>query len=354
MKRLFIIIALSLFMLTCKGAPKNSVIQSENPVQEPEMLVNLEEVEEIEDFDPIPIEALNVTKFKEIWGYVIVGQEAALTRRLPITDVCYFGAEVDTYGALSKVPNRRNLSAFGGRVHLTVTCGSYALTYFSLMPDSPQRKELIKDLVEAVKNYDGLNIDFESIPAKSAEAFLSFLRELRSSLPKEKIFSVALYSRTRAIANDIYDYEKIKPIVDKIFVMAYDEHWSTSSAGPIASIRWCKNVADYSLRVIGEDKLVMGIPFYGRAWVSQNHHRALIYTTTERLIDTHNVEVIKRENGIPTFDYNANVSVKVYYEDEYSVSARLEMYKSMNISAVGFWRIGQETPKVWEFIQIER
>jgi spore germination protein YaaH len=136
--------------------------------------------------------------------------------------------------------------------------------------------------------------------------------------------------------------------------MAYDEHWGGGTAGPVASIRWCRSVADYSLRVIGQDKLIMGIPFYGRAWVSHNHHRALHYTTTEKLIDTHNVEVIKRENGIPTFDYNANVSVKVYYEDEYSVSARMEMYKSMNINAIGFWRIGQETPKIWSCIQIER
>jgi spore germination protein YaaH len=296
--------------------------------------------------------ALPVTTFNEVWGYVLAGQEAALTRGLPITDVGYFGAEVDIYGYLSKVPNRQNLSSFPGRVHLVVTCGNYALTYFALMPGSPQKRRLVADLIAATKNFDGLNIDFENIPPRSGEAFLSFLRELRAGLP-DKILSVALYARTRTLTNDVYDYAKIKPYVDRIFVMAYDQHWGGGPAGPVASLRWSRSVAEYSLRVIGREKLVMGIPFYGRAWANQNHHRALVYAGVERLINTHNVTEIRREHGIPTFDYEANINVKVYYEDEYSISARMEMYKSMNIRAIGFWRIGQETPRVWNILRLE-
>jgi len=345
MKYPFIIISLSLFLLTqCKSAPKEIEVEVEiDPVdQEIEVIIQRSE------------HNLPVTSFREIWGYVLAGKETDLTKGLPITDVGYFGAEVDMYGALSKVPNRQNLPEFNGRVHLVVTCGSNALTYFTLMPGSSQRKNLIADLIAATKNYDGLNIDFESIPARSGDAFLSFLRELRAGLPKDKIFSIALYARTKTIANDVYDYEKIKPIVDKIFIMAYDEHWSGGAPGSVASIKWCRNVADYSLRVIGDDKLIMGIPFYGRAWVEKNHHRALIYSTTENLIETYKVKEIKRDNGIPNFDYIANIAVKVYYEDEHSISMRMEMYKSMKIKAIGFWRIGQETPKVWEIIKLEQ
>ncbi|MCL2185798.1 MAG: glycosyl hydrolase family 18 protein [Treponema sp.] len=297
-------------------------------------------------------DSLPVTSFREIWGYVVAGEEAPLTANLPITDVGYFGAEVDTYGNLANIPRRQNLSSFKGRVHLVVTCNSLSLTYFTLLPGSPQRAKLIADLIAATKNFDGLNIDFESIPARSAEAYYSFLRELKAGLP-DKIFSVALYGRIRATPNEIYNYELISAIADKIFVMAYDEHWSTSKPGPISSLSWCKSVAEYSMRVIGPEKLVMGIPFYGRAWAEQNHHRAYVYAGIERLIRTHNVKEITRENSTPTFNYVAQVPVKVYYEDEYSISARFEMYKSMNVKAIGFWRIGQETPKVWDILKLE-
>ena len=315
---------------------------------------------EIDDTEPeLPVAEyipqpghLPVTAFPEIWGYVIVGQEAALRRGLPITDVGYFGAEVDIYGKLSKVPNRNNLSAFRGRVHLTVTCGNYALTYFALMPGSPQRRELIADLIAATQNFDGLNIDFENIPERSGEAFLSFLAELKHGLP-DKILSVCLYGRVRTFANDVYDYAKIAPLADRIFVMAYDQHWGGGPAGPVSSLSWCRSAAAYSLRVIGAEKLIMGIPFYGRAWANQFHHRALTFANTQRIIDTYHVRDIRRENGTPTFDYNARISVKVYYEDEVSIGARLVMYKSMGVRAVGFWRIGQETPKVWDILRVE-
>jgi len=349
MKHLLLIItALSLLLLTyCKSAPKEITvtIETENEIDPID--------QEIEVFIHRAEQTLPVTAFKEIWGYVLVGQEAALTKELPITDVGYFGAEVDMYGALSNVPSRKNLSGFEGRVHLVVTCGNNTLTYFTLMPGSQQRKALIADLISATKDYDGLNIDFENIPPRSNDAFFSFLRELKAGLPKEKIFSIALYARTKAI-NDAYDYEKIKPIVDKIFIMAYDEHWTRSEPGPVSSVKWCRNVADYSLRVIGNEKLIMGIPFYGRAWEDKNHHRALVYSTTESIIEEYKIKEIRRENGIPTFDYVANLAVKVYYNDEYSISTLMEMYKSMKINAIGFWRIGQETPKVWEIIQLEK
>jgi len=345
MKYIIIPIALSLFLMTqCKSSPKEIEILTETDPAD----------QEIEVFIHRSEQTLPVTSFREIWGYVMVGREADLKKELPLTDVGYFGAEVDMYGALSKVPNRQNLPPFDGRVHLVVTCGNYALTYFTLMPGSSQRRELIADLIAAVKNYDGLNIDFENIPARSGDAFLSFLRDLKAGLPKDKIFSIALYARTKAIANDVYDYEKIKPFVDKIFIMAYDEHWTRSDPGPIASLRWCRSVAEYALRVIGPEKLIMGIPFYGRAWEEKNHHVALIYSSTEKLIDTYKVKEIRRENGIPTFDYVANLGVKVYFEDEHSISTRMEMYKSMKVNAIGFWRIGQETPKVWDIIQLEK
>ncbi|MDR0320077.1 MAG: glycoside hydrolase [Treponema sp.] len=333
-------------MIDCTGT-------SGNRLKETEDSEIIEFDESLNAFITDPSVDLPVTTFNEVWGYVLAGQEAALTRGLPITDVGYFGAEVDMYGSLTSVPRRQNLSGYTGRVHLVVTCQSNSLTHFTLAPESKERRELIADLIAATGNFDGLQIDFENIPPRDGEAFLSFLRELQAGL-RGKIFTVALYARTRKLSNDVYDYETIKPYVDKIFVMAYDEHWGGGTAGPVASLQWCRRVAEYSLSAIGREKLVMGIPFYGRAWANQNHHRALIFSTTERLINTMNVGEVGRENGISTFNYDVNVSVKVYYEDEYSISAKMEMYKSMNINSIGFWRIGQETQNVWRILKVEQ
>jgi spore germination protein YaaH len=320
-------------------------------------IVTADDAEEIDEpiILPEPGNPLPVSAFGEIWGYVMAGREAALANNLPLSDIGYFAAEVDSYGKLTDIPKRRNLNLkFTGRVHLVVVCNSRSLTHFVLDPGNRYRRELIADLITAAKDFDGLQIDFENIPARDTDTFFSFLKDLRQGLPSDKMFTIALPARTKKITDDQYDYEKIKSHVDRILVMAYDEHWSGSKPGSVASIQWCKKVAEYSLKVIGKEKLIMGLPFYGRAWGDYSPSRALIYTTTEKIIDDEKVKEIRRENGIPVFEYSKNVSIIVYYEDTYSLSARMEMYRSMGVSSIGFWRLGQETSEVWGYLKLEK
>ena len=341
-------ILFGLSVYSCKSPPPPPVIEEEITVE----IQEEEEETEIEIELPPVGSDLPVSVFSEIWAYVVDGREAALQPGLPLSDIGYFGAEIDSCGSLVDVPSRRKLPAFSGRVHLVVACNSRALSHFVLMPGSAERKALIAGLLTAARDFDGLQIDFELVPQKDREAFFTFLMELQAGLGN-KMFTVALPARTRRINNDVYDYERIASVVDRVLVMAYDEHWSTSAPGPIASLAWCRRVADYSLRVIDREKLIMGIPFYGRAWANPNHSQAHVYTGIERIMNENNVREIQRENGIPTFDYQIPVSVKVYYEDDYSLSTRMEMYRSMGVTAVGFWRLGQEIPEVWNLLQLE-
>ncbi|GHT77174.1 hypothetical protein FACS1894130_00640 [Spirochaetia bacterium] len=318
----------------------------------------LAEVEETIDFPPYDA-TLPVSSFGETWGYVIAGEEAALKASYPLSDVGYFGAEIDSYGKLTEVPDRRKLAFYSGRVHLVVACNGRALTHFALEPGSATRRQLITDLLEAARAYDGLQIDFELVPARDGEPFRSFLGELRERL-RGKPLTVALPARTKTTIDNWYHYAAIKPLVDRILLMAYDEHWSTSAPGPIASMGWCKTVAAYGLATIGPEKLIMGVPFYGRTWGSvklYNWNRAFYYTGIERIKRENNVTEVRRVGGIPTFTfiytYQVPMTVTGYYEDDYSLATRLEMYRTMGVASVGFWRIGQETPAVWKLLKLD-
>ena len=61
-------------------------------------------------------------------------------------------------------------------------------------------------------------------------------------LGKAKWFSICVPARFKLLSEDIYPYAEIANYCDRVFVMAYDEHWSTSKPGAVASVEWCRKV----------------------------------------------------------------------------------------------------------------
>jgi spore germination protein YaaH len=343
--------------LTCKTTPPPELAEppaDAAPVQDSPEAGEPLEVEELgDDFADLELNLARLpeSEFAEVWGYVVAKSERDLKTNYPVTDVVYFGAEVDRYGSIVEVPRRKNLPRFAGRVHVSIICTSAGLTHFILEPESKARRTFFNELLAMTQDYDGLNIDLENVPLRDAGNFLSLLQELKEALG-EKVLSVCVPARENE--NQTYNYKNIAKVADKVFVMAYDEHWSGSSPGPIASMRWCKNVASYALKTIGAKKLVMGIPFYGRSWANKATARALIAPTTNSIMKENHIDTIERDNGVPHFTYEVNVRVTLYFEDAYSLATRMDMYQNQGVNNVGFWRIGQEDTAIWSYIKIRK
>lgn len=291
--------------------------------------------------------------FTEVWGYLMAGEEQALDASMPITDIGYFGAGLNNFGQLTGVPDRSKLNGWNGRVHLVIAeVSNPALSHFCLNPDYGIRPALIQSIADAAKDFDGVQIDFETVASSDRDHYLSFLKEIKASIGN-KTLSVALPARTRKIKEDAYDYKKISRIADRIIVMAYDEHWSGSIPGPIASLDWCSRVAAWARSKIGSEKLVMGLPFYGRAWGDVNPSKAYRFSTLATLMNDKSITAVNRSGDIPWFEYEQTVRVKVYYEDSRSIFARSLLYRDAKVQKIAFWRLGLEDPGVWESLCIE-
>lgn len=292
-------------------------------------------------------------EFGEVWGWVMQGRENELDFDFPLTDIGYFAAEVNSYGELSGVPIRTKLSGTAAKVHLVLVCDSRALTHFVLEPKFGIRQQMIKQIMEAASPFDGVQVDYELIPARDGGNFIDFLAALSAQCKSSgKMFTVCVPARTKTIAGDVFPYKKISSLADRVIVMAYDEHWSTSRPGPIASTAWCMKIADYAENVIPKEKLVMGLPFYGRTWASEKTSQGWYFAGINRIINQYGSERVEYVNGIPTAEINMKVNVTAWFEDAFSVVTKLRMYKSAGVRAVAFWRIGQEDPAVWDWIKL--
>ena len=291
---------------------------------------------------------------KELWAYVMTGEESHYSPEKCVTDLCYFSADVNSYGELSAVPDPEKFVSYSGRLHLVGTCTGRSLTHMVLEPSFGLRDNLVNSLVTATKGYDGLQIDYENVPFRDRDNFIDFLSELRNKLPKEKMLTVALAARTREIRDDSYSYTKTAPLVDRIIIMAYDEHWSGSKPGSVASIEWCDKVSDYCKTVIPEEKLVMGLPFYGRSWQTENFAKAWRFNTINREMNRSAITHVERDDGIPFFTCIIPIEVTAYFDDVYSLVRRCRIYEDKSVDKIAFWRLCQEDPEFWNWVKIEK
>ena len=301
-----------------------------------------------------PFEQPTRVAFNEVWGYLVQGKEEELTGQEPLTDICYFAADLTNEGRITETVARPAVPSSGGsepRIHLVIAdLSSPSLMHFSLSPAYGVRPLLIDDVCRVSRDFDGVQIDFEAVSSADAQSFLDFLTELRHQLSPEKMLSIAVPARTGEIF-DAYLYSKIAPIVDRVVIMAYDEHWSTSSPGPVASLPWCQEVIDYALSVIDRDKIVMGLPLYGRAWQDKRLARALGFHNVQDIIAAKSARTSYQPELGPFFEYSEKVVIKVYYDDLRSIMDKLQLYASKNVEAVAFWRMGLGPSDLWNSIE---
>lgn len=292
--------------------------------------------------------------FNETWAYLYKGEKKYFPADSPITDVACFSASVDGDGHLTgghQTPP--DLPTQNLRYHLVVTIPwNQTLAHIYLNPELPFRQRIIKDIVARSANFDGVQVDFESIAPADATNYLQFLAAVKRALPKGKLFSVAVLARwadyRKAHPTDAFDYAQINFIADRIVVMAYDEHSRGSSAGPIASLPWCKKIYAYATRQVSPQKLIMGIPFYGRSWQKESIARAYRNPEVWSDLKKQGVDVSSNPETGGHYSYTTQVTIDVYFENLPSLQAKMKLYSSNSTQGIAFWRIGQEPQNFWK------
>ena len=133
------------------------------------------------------------------------------------------------------------------------------------------------------KGYDGIDLDYEVFafshprsewPAITAD-WVAFVYELSTALHNNgKLLSVTVppvYVDSGGVTRGytVYAQDMIASAVDRLRLMVYD--WSTSAPGPIAPMDWVNRVISYSSTVVPVSKLQLGVPAYGRHWVTKKY-----------------------------------------------------------------------------------
>lgn len=237
------------------------------------------------------------------------------------------------------------------------------------------REKLADEIVAAIKKYnlDGINVDIENVTEADRANYTDFVRLLRSKLPQGKELSVAVAANPRGFTtgwHGSYDYEALAKYSDYLMIMAYDESYYGSKPGPVASRTFVENSIKYALNRVSPEKIVLGIPFFGRYWnenesVGGNgislakadsvikHYNGKIYFDKSSMspyvtftVGTNDTKLLVNGKTLTPGNYT------IWFENEESIKDKLQLVHKYNLKGTGSWSLGQELPSTWDYYKL--
>lgn len=198
--------------------------------------------------------------------------------------------------------------------------------------------------------YDGINLDFEGVPPSDRQAYTNFVQQLAALLHSSGYYlTLSVPAETADIPSDgwtgAYNYRALGRYADLVMVMAYDEHYAGSNAGPIAGTTWVESVVHYSVGTIPPQKLVLGVPLYGYDW-GTGTAQGLSYQGYSQIAISHG-----QSPSAPALSYWANgVLHTAYYEGLQAFESKVHVAIDYSLRGIALWRLGLEDPRIWDYL----
>lgn len=239
-----------------------------------------------------------------------------------------------------------------------------------------QREALAAEIAKVVNRYglDGVNVDIENVTETSRDDYTDLVQRLRDTLPAGKEVSVAVGANPTGGTKGwpgSYDYAALAQASDYLMVMAYDEtSIGDAVPGPVASIDFVERSIRYALQYATPDRIVLGLPFYGRYWKTDGTINGDGIAGSD--IDS----LVARYGGSTTYDAQSASAVStftiapgqplpvvnyapltpgdyvIWHENEQSMKRKLELVETYGLKGTGSWSLGQEDPDIWSYMTL--
>ncbi len=216
---------------------------------------------------------------------------------------------------------------------------------------SPKRRAVfIESIMRLLHKYsfNGVNIDFEDLKETTDEYMITFQKELYDRLHKEG------YLVTQDIApfNEDYNITELSKVNDLLFLMAYDQYNSESSAGPVAAQYWLEAAMDDMFKKIDPEKVVMCIAGYGYDWT--DGYQGIDVTYQEAIstaLESEGKVVFDSSTYNLRYDYydDKDLQHHVYFTDAISNYNAIRAAVDNEVAGYALWRLGSEDTRLWSF-----
>ena len=277
----------------------------------------------------------------------------------------------------------------------TITDGTEKDVLAGLLAKPAARTQIVQAITNMVisNNFDGVDLDFEGFAfvdsnktwPKTAPLWTALVKELSVALhAQKKILSVStpyvLDPKGAQKGYYVYAWAAIAPYIDRLRIMTYD--YSVAKVGPIGPISWTERTVQYAITVMPASKVYVGIPGYGRDWVTAvsgvcpanvasvikggAKAATFVMRDAQNLAASYGVTPTFDEKfGEMTFSYqkvyngttagglatSCTASRTAWYQDAKSYALRAELVNKYRLGGLAAWTIGMEEPLALEGVR---
>jgi cellulose synthase/poly-beta-1,6-N-acetylglucosamine synthase-like glycosyltransferase/peptidoglycan/xylan/chitin deacetylase (PgdA/CDA1 family)/spore germination protein YaaH len=218
-----------------------------------------------------------------------------------------------------------------------------------ILANRQARGRLLDDIAAMLKaeHAAGVTFDFEELPPTAHPAYRRLLSEARARFAPQglKVLVAA------PVDDPQWDLAAFAHVADRLFLMAYDEHYPGSEPGPIASQPWFVARVREAVAKTGADKAIVAVGAYAYDWKA-GRTDAEAQTNEDAWLIAHDAGAATRfdpVSGEATFAYqdDGGQAHQVWMLDAASAWNQLRAAKSLGVSGYALWRLGGEDPGVW-------
>lgn len=283
----------------------------------------------------------------------------------------------------------------------------------AVLANSDRRENHVEEIVDMVEDGDfaGVNIDYESKLGETKDFFSIFLKELKEELDDKKLTCTVEArtppeSRWREVPEVIEyanDYKAMARYCDWVEIMTYDQQRADLKLNserkgepyiPVADVAWVEKVLVLALEDIPAEKIMLGVPTYGRVWeltVEPDWYKeyksikAINYDDAKSIYKKYDVKPGRNSAGELSFSYFSEDSVFkllrslpvpegtrtgmedaaralmfatatgmtvpvniAWYSDATAIKDKVDLAKEYGLRGVATFKVdGDEDPKLW-------
>ncbi|MES2566245.1 MAG: glycosyl hydrolase family 18 protein [Bacteroidota bacterium] len=301
-----------------------------------------------------------------------------------LSDFCYFDYSVspttgnNTNGSFAWASSAAVTAAISNSVNVHF-CATLFASHSTFWGSSTAQQTFITNAINLLNSRpgtNGINIDFEGMGSADKTPFTTFMTNLCNQVHAAN----ANYKVTMALYavdwSGSFDMAALNPIVDQFIIMGYDYYYSGSSqAGPEAPLynfqtgynqTLSKSITYYLKQGASKNKLLLGLPWYGREWETLAATAPSNTTggfTTSRLYNyvrnnptTYSAANKKWDSNSfnPFYSYQSSGAWRqCWIDDNYSYSRKFDLVNQRGIGGIGIWALGYDDgySDLWNLIK---